>query len=227
MKIYLILIILIFFLIYYKNNMLDYCFYNPNLFNELNKIDKYDDAIITECLNLIPDKKIWIDWPEKKLYKKKNNWKIFPLFAFGTWSINNCKEVPVLTKYLKSIKGLKVALLTKLAPNTCLKPHKGWGKYSNNILRCHYGIKIPENCYVAVKNDDDTKYKKIYHKYKKWIVFDDSKLHYANNKSSQERLVLIIDIERPDFIKPGTSTIEYSEELINMVNEFKKSQINM
>lgn len=216
-------IILILIIIFWKHSEMDEYFYDPKLFSNLRAIKPYENHIIKECLNLYSNNKKWIDWPEKSLYKNKDNWKIYPLFAFGSWADKNCSMVPSLTKYLKSIPDLKIALLSKLGSKTSLESHQGWGKYSNHILRCHYGIKIPPNCYMAVKNKSDKKYNKKYHKYKEWLVFDDSKLHYADNKSNQERLILIIDLVRPNFVAEGTSKIQYSEELINMINEFKKS----
>ena len=38
----------------------------------------------------------------------------------------------------------------------------------------------------------------------------------------EERIILIIDLERPKFIKDGTSDVKYSEELVNL----KKVWIN-
>ena len=50
----------------------------------------------------------------------------------------------------------------------------------------------------------------------KIIVFDDSKMHYAENNGDSDRIILILDIERPDFVKKGISDIENTNEL----NEF-------
>ncbi len=210
-----------------EKSQLDQCFYDHVLFPELKKIKIYEDEIIKEFQNFEKKQNNWIAWPEKHLYDyKRDNWKVFPFFAFGAWSEKNCNIMPNLTKYLKSIPNLKVALLSKLGPKSKLEPHKGWGDYSNYIIRCHYGLKIPssDTCFMAVKNDDSDMYEKQFHKYKNWLVFDDSKVHYASNESNkEERIILIIDLERPKFIKDGTSDVKYSEELANLIKEFKKS----
>ena len=105
-----------------------------------------------------------------------------PLFAFGSWSRKNCDKLPILTKYLKSIPNLKVALLSKM------------GFYSNNVIRCHYGLHIPsKKCSMLVKQNDNANYEKKFHKYKKWLIFDDYKEHYAQNESDKERIILIIE----------------------------------
>ncbi len=54
-----------------------------------------------------------------------------------------------------------------------------------------------------------------------WIVFDDSKLHYAENKSDEERIVLIVDLERPSHIKKGRSNVEETSELMEIVKKMK------
>lgn len=33
-----------------------------------------------------------------------------------------------------------------------LIPHQGWATHSNNIMRCHYGISVPEYCFISVCN---------------------------------------------------------------------------
>lgn len=224
-----IIIFLLLIILFYINQQLDQSFYDPVLFPELKKIKIYEDEIIKEFQNFMQKQNNWIPWPEKNLYDyKRDNWKVFPFFAFGSWSEKNCNIMPNLAKYLKSIPNLKVALLSKLGPNSKLEPHKGWGDYSNYIIRCHYGLKIPPNntCFMAVKNNDHSEYEKQFHKYKEWLIFDDSKEHYASNESNkenEERIILIIDLERPKFIKKGSSNIKYSEELANLIKEFKKS----
>ena len=52
-------------------------------------------------------------------------------------------------------------------------------------------------------------------------MFDDSKLHYAENKSNEQRVVLIVDIERPYNIKRGTSSVEETSELMDIINQMK------
>ena len=222
------IIILFVFLIFififkFVSKQMNECFYKSELFPELLHIKKYEEEIIKEFHILENKKDFWIDWPETELYENQQ-WQVLPFYAFGKWSKKNCKLMPNLTNFLKSIPNLKIASLSKLGPNTKLEPHKGWGDYSNNVIRCHYGLKIPSNkCYVYVKHDNNTTYEKRNHKYKEWIIFDDSKDHYAYNKSKYERIVLIIDIKRPSFFKKGTSNVQYSKELINLINEFKKS----
>lgn len=184
----------------------------------LHKIHKLRTDILYEMIFLEPNK--WNDWPEKKLYDDKNgSWKIYPFFAFGIWVKSNCESCPTISNFLKQIPNLKLATLSKLGPNTKLVPHRGWGSHSNHVIRCHYGVNVPQNCYVVV---DDIKKN---HNNDEWIIFDDSKNHWAGNDSDSDRIVLILDIERPPNIEIGTSDVTDSKELLEIVEYFRKNNI--
>lgn len=190
----------------------------------LNKIYDYNlEDLQSEVYNVSN----WKDWPEVELYDKKNNtesWKVFPFYVFGSWSEPNCRKCPIITDFLKKIKGLKAASLSKLSPGMKLKPHRGWASHSNYVIRCHFGIIVPDNCFISVTDDEKIE-EKQYHQENKWLIFDDAKLHYAQNKSSSDRIVLIVDIERPSNIKIGTSTSEDSKELLDFVEAFRIGQV--
>ena len=183
---------------------------------KLNLIKQYYKKIKSEVLNI--NSSTWSDWPEKYLYNS-GDWKIFPFFAFNNYIYRNCKKCPYIYNFIKKIPNLKVALLSKLSPHTKLRSHNGWAFYSNYILRCHYGIIVPKNCYLVVE-DENGKSKK-YHKNNEWIIFDDSKMHYAVNESNEERIVLIIDVKRPRNVKTGKSTSEDSNELRELIHYYK------
>lgn len=222
------MIIVTLILLFYKFNrdrLKDELFYDVNeVCPELNKIHKVRNKILDELSHIEMNGGEWNDWPEKNLYDSKGTWKIFPFYAFDIWVEENCKKMPTLTNFIKSIPNLKLATLSKLSPGMKLTPHEGWGKHSNFVLRSHYGLIVPENkCYVMV-SDDDRK-EKQYHKNDRWIIFDDSKTHMAENSSKYDRIVLILDITRPKNIKKGKSKIGDTNELLEIVNYFKKKNI--
>jgi aspartyl/asparaginyl beta-hydroxylase (cupin superfamily) len=226
---YVLIILSIIFIFYMFNKSVpkNELFYDVNdVFPELEKIHKLRPHIMNEVNNVIKLQSQWNDWPEKDLYDGKGTWKIFPLYAFGIWVDENCKVMPKLAKFIKSIPKLKLATLSKLSPGMKLIPHQGWGKHSNNVLRAHYGLIVPEKqCYIKVS--DETREKIKFHKNDEWMVFDDSKTHMAENMSSIDRIVLILDIERPEYIEKGKSKIGDSKELIEIVNYFKNKNIKI
>lgn len=224
-----LLILIIILLIYFfyncsRRTQMDKFFYSVNeISSQLDNIGNVSDDIMKESLSIFGDE--WSDWPEKELYDSDGKWKIFPFYAFGIWVNDNCEKCPKTYKFLKHIKGLKLATFSKLTSGMKLKPHKGWASHSNYVIRCHYGLVVPKGCYVSVS--DETREEIQYHKKFQWLIFDDSKTHYAENKSNSDRIVLILDIERPSTIKVGSSEIGDSKELIEIVNYFKSKNIKI
>ena len=51
------------------------------------------------------------------------------------------------------------------------------------------------------------------------MIFDDSKTHHAENNGKHDRIVLIIDIERPCNVRVGNSKIEFSKEVNDLIVE--------
>ncbi len=184
------------------------CFYPSSTFPVLSTIN-------SEFFTPLKGDKAWIEWPEKELYDNQNCWNIIPFFAFGCWVEDNCDRYTALANWLKMIPNLRLATLSRLSPKTSLHPHKGWGSHSNHVLRAHYGVKIPSLCYVQV--DEEIRF----HEQDEWMVFDDSKTHMAANLSDRDRIVLIVDIERPDCIPNGTSTVGDTSELEQMKKYLK------
>lgn len=190
------------------NNFYDYEYVFPFLEN----LKKNSEKIRNEVN--IYDKE-WLDWPERDLYLHLTDWKIIPFYGFNKWANSYCERFPETVNLLKNIPGLKTAIISCLGPKTILKPHQGWGKLANNVLRCHLGLKVPENCGIWVNGE------KREQKENEWLVFDDSKKHSGFNLSETKRIVLLIDIERPDYIKKGISKIEETDELEIFLKNFE------
>ena len=221
-----------------QNKLLNKNFYTlDESYPYLNKI--YDNLDIYKSeINKLTNEK-WIDWVEKDLYKtntKDGDWKIIPFYGFNIWVDDNCTKCPKLTKFLKSIPNLKTATLSKMGPDTILSEHRGWANLSNFVLRCHFGLDIPDNCFISVGNYEKDKPEipenivREVKKYKqdKWLIFDDSKFHYTWNKSkkNKNRIVLLIDIERPPNIQKGTAVLGDTKELIQLIDYFKNIKDN-
>lgn len=212
---YIIIFILIILLIinyYFKQSKQ---FYNyKTVYPSLQQLKNNRTQIINEINENVPND--WDDWPEYYLYSKYSKWNVYPLYGFGVWVNKNIKNCPTLYSILKKIKGLKTASFSKLGPFTQLKKHQGWADLSNYVLRIHYGIDVPDKCFIGVENNK----KQI--KNNDIIVFDDSKIHWAENNSRKNRIVLILDIKRPFYIKKGISKIKNTNELNKYIDSFKQ-----
>jgi beta-hydroxylase len=131
---------------------------------------------------------LMMPWPEKQIYNQ--GWEALGLWAFGHRFDDNCKRCPETAALVEQIPGLTMAGFSRLAPGTEIKPHVG---YTNTVLRCHLGLIIPDDCGIEVGGESRT------WKEGKCLVFDDTTLHSAWNKSNEPRVVLITD-----FVKPGS-----------------------
>ncbi len=213
---FIFLVSIILYLIYLYNEPISKRFYNyvetfPNL-----EILKANYSLICSDVDKL-ENKLWIDWTEKSLYdeSKGMSWTIFPFYGFGIWIEKNCKLCPNIYKIIKNIPKLRTASLSKLGPQTKLTPHQGWANLSNYVLRCHFGIKVPDICTISVDNEEKQQ------KEGEIIVFDDSRTHSAENKNREkDRIVLIIDIERPSFVDFGDSPVNETTELLSLIKYF-------
>jgi beta-hydroxylase len=118
-------------------------------------------------------------------------WKVLPLFGYGRWSERNARRCPETVRALQRIPGLQVAMFSIMQAGKELAPH--YGNYCG-VLRYHLGLVIPdppEQC--GLKVGDETRH---------WrnggsLIFDDSQLHSAWNRSDRDRGVLLLDFVRP------------------------------
>ena len=171
----------------------------------------------------------WQDWPERTLYDQTpdSEWKVIPFCAtfpgndpsMTQWNQSAVRRFPKTVALLKQIPGLRTAGFSRLGPYTALKYHRGWASLSNHVLRCHLPVKVPEGeilCGVVVNDVFQ------FHREGEWIVFDDSKLHKAFNfHPSEDRIVLLLDIQRPSTVPRGTSTVGMTCELTAFLSAFR------
>jgi beta-hydroxylase len=97
---------------------------------------------------------------------------------------------PVTTELLAKIPGVKAAMFAALPPGARLPEHRD--PFAGS-LRFHLGLITPNSpdCYLCV--DGQT----YYWRDGEAVVFDETYIHYAENKTDQNRIILFADIERP------------------------------
>lgn len=214
----LLLIIILFFVLYRpKKNK---TFYNVNeTYPWLNNVSSSNNLnLVLNDLNNVKNME-WQEWPEHYLWKnEKNNnfkWTVFPIKAFGKWSIKNIKLCPYIYDLLKDNDDIINVGFSRLSAGTVLDKHHGWANLSNHVLRCHLGLVVPGIAHIYCENN------KQQQEVGKWIIFDDSKLHYADNYADSDRIVLILDIKRPVNVELGKSNVVDSNELLGFIKEFE------
>ncbi len=130
---------------------------------------------------------------ESESVRRVGGWDVFLLFERGKKRLERCELVPVTTALVErhasilTMNGL--VYFSRLGAQTAIAKHRG---PTNLRLRCHLGIDVPEDC--GIKVGDETRAWEE----GKCLIFDDSLPHEAWNRSSQERVVLIVDLWHPD-----------------------------
>ena len=162
----------------------------------------------------------WFNWPEKNLWNKPgDDWKVCALYGFGMWHPKNVKKFPKTVELLKKVPGLRTAIFSRLGPNTRLQPHHGWASLANEVLRSHMGIVVPASGKSGVEVEGEFKQVQP----GEWLTFDDSKSHIGVNDTQEDRIVLLVDINRPWWVRWGQSSVGNTDELKGFIKQMQES----
>jgi len=185
------------------------CYFDlDKTYPKLKTVNENHELILNEYNNIKDkDPKIWHEWIQNQL-------SVIPLYFFGKWSSKGKALFPKTSAIIEKIPNIRTVAFSKLKPNSQIQPHIGWGDLANSILRCHYGVDVPENCGCVCDNWV------VLHKTKEWLVFDDSKMHSSYNYSNRDRIIIIIDMERPSHIPKGVSKVAYKKEVLDFIESF-------
>lgn len=176
----------------------------------LDVLKENHQALVSELMGLHEND--WVDWLEKDLYTENLRWQVFPFLGLGQWFDKNGARCPKTYEILKSLpEQLKTATYSRVSPNSALRPHQGWGRFANSVLRCHYGLIVPDGSGVWVEGEERL------HREGEIVVFDDSKQHSGFNRSDRARVVLLMDIERPSWVPQGSASSEYVPKLSDLL----------
>lgn len=129
--------------------------------------------------------------PDQYRIATKNNWKTLFLYGFGRKLETNCKQAPTTAEIIGRSAKIHTAFFSILTPGYHIPAHTGVTK---GILRAHLGLVIPkqrENCRIRVGDQ-----------FKNWeegkvFVIDDTYDHEVWNDTDEERVVLLLDFNRP------------------------------
>jgi len=120
----------------------------------------------------------------------KYGWSKFYLKWYGHTHRSAQTYCPETVKLLNQCKTVNGAMFTILPPGSKLTRHLDPVACS---LRYHLGLKTPnsDDCFISI---DGQKYS--------WrdgevLIFDETYIHYAQNNTNENRLILMCDVERP------------------------------
>ncbi len=129
--------------------------------------------------------------PDQMKISPDDKWKTYVLWGFGQKSDPNCARCPETSRLLDAVPGLTGAWFSILAPGKHIPGHKGITKA---MIRAHLPLKVPrerERCRMQVADE------MVVWEEGKIVLFDDSSRHEVWNDTSEERVVLIFDFQRP------------------------------
>ncbi len=170
-------------------SLLPQVIFAPYEFSFAKLLENNFSVIKNEFLRLSPQD--LIPWPETSLYDQETaSWKVFPLYKFGEKDVQNCQRFPETTRLIEQVPGLRNVAFSCTSPGLHIKPHVG---YSQDYLRYHLAIIVsePDKCGIRIGV-----------RVEKWhegksLIFDDSCEHEAWNNSSTDKVLLMIDFDRP------------------------------
>ncbi|GAA6138200.1 aspartyl/asparaginyl beta-hydroxylase domain-containing protein [Arenicella sp. 4NH20-0111] len=132
----------------------------------------------------------------------KFGWTRFYLKWYGDVLPSACRDCPNTVALLSKTPNIKAAMFAMLPAGGLLTPHRD--PFAGS-LRYHLGLLTPnsDECFILV---DGQKYS--------WrdgddVLFDETFIHEAHNKTERDRIILFCDVRRPMRI-----------ELINRLNAF-------
>ncbi|MCH7345864.1 aspartyl/asparaginyl beta-hydroxylase domain-containing protein [Pelomonas sp. CA6] len=125
----------------------------------------------------------------------RTGWKRFYLKWYGVDMASAKALCPKTVELLQRIPSVKAAMFASLPPGARLVRHRD--PYAGS-LRYHLGLATPnaEGCFIEVDGER-------YH----WrdgeaVMFDETYIHYAENSTDQQRVILFCDVERPLWFAP-------------------------
>lgn len=129
--------------------------------------------------------------PDQARISQGQSWKVFLFWGFGKRSDRNCRICPKTAKLLDRVPGLQSAWFSIISPGYRIPSHRGVTK---GILRAHLGLKVPhdyQRCWMDVGDE------RVIWRAGECVVFDDTWKHSVVNDTDEERVVLIVDFDRP------------------------------
>ena len=120
----------------------------------------------------------------------KRGWKRFYLKWYGECLPSAKRECPETVRLLEQVPSVKAAMFALLAPDSRLVRHRD--PFAGS-LRYHLGLSTPNSdlCRIFIdgqpyawKDGED-------------IVFDETYIHRAENRTDEPRIIFFCDVERP------------------------------
>lgn len=173
-------------------------YHDVGTFPELNLLQQNWEKIKEEALALESDNGIvatqgYDDAGFNSFFR--TGWKRFHLKWYGNDLVSARQKCSYTCSLLDQIPSVKAAMFASLPPGAKLVSHRD--PYAGS-MRYHLGLVTPgdSGCSIFVDGEQYT-----------WqdgegVVFDETFIHYAENKTKEPRIVLFCDVRRPLWFAP-------------------------
>jgi beta-hydroxylase len=147
-----------------------------------------DEALQLEREELIKGSDKYNDVGFNSFFRR--GWKRFYLKWYDDFHESAKKHCPQTIELIKSVPAIKAAMFAVLPAGSQLLQHRD--PYAGS-LRYHLGLITPnsEDCYIVVDGQS------YYWKDGDDVIFDETYIHHAENRTDVDRIILFCDIERP------------------------------
>ena len=117
-------------------------------------------------------------------------WTRFYLKWYEDYLPSALQQCPKTIELLKQTPSINAAMFASLPPGAELKPHRD--PYAGS-LRYHLGLVTPnsDDCFILVDGN-----RHVWHDGED-VLFDETFIHEAHNKTDQQRIIFFADVHRP------------------------------
>lgn len=165
-------------------------FLDPREFPFVSELEAAWKEVRDECVSL--PENTFEPWVQREMYGE--GWSVYGLIAFGKRIEEALQSCPRTAALIAQVPGLTTAGFSRMAAGTHIRPHIGWVQ---TVYRLHMGLVVPPDCALRVGFET-----------RPWregecMVFDDTVEHEAWNRSTETRIVLLLD-----FLRPGITSAD-------------------
>jgi aspartyl/asparaginyl beta-hydroxylase (cupin superfamily) len=124
----------------------------------------------------------------------EEGWRTVNLYSYFLRYGESCEKFPTIDRIVREIPGMSLAQVAVLYPNVRIKAHIG---DTNALIRHHLGIVVPGGLPdIGIQ---------VGRERKAWVEGDVLALqiarrHYAWNYTDRHRIVLVVDVFRPEYM---------------------------
>ena len=195
--------------------------FDPGQFDWAQRLEDAYPAVLAECESVLADREDFDPYVDHAASEDgealtRSGIDVTSLAGSRSWTAyhlvrgkrldDRCDRCPKTAALVESLPLANVpgympdVLFSLLEPGASIQPHYG---QNNARLTVHLGLRVPDDC--ALKVGEETRAWRP----GKVLVFDDSFLHEAWNRSDEDRVVLIFKVWNPDLTAAEIEGIEH------------------